>query len=325
VAPAIFTANSNGRGVPAAVILRVKPDGSQRTESLSQYSQQAQKYITKPIDIPSGDLAVLVLFLSGIRNATDTNGDGNLNESIQVLIGGIEAPVLFANRQPDFVGLDQVNVVIPSSLVGRGIVNVSVSGTGFASSNLVDIEIAGNGGAQPPVISGFGSTALAGQELTINGQGFSAVKEENFVRINGLDVPSVIEATTTRLKVMVPFNVESGTVSVRTPQGEGQSISTLQVITSISGFVENTNGVPLSNVAIKVSGLPITATTNSTGSFVLPNVTAGPQFVEIDGTSLQTSPPYPKVTLKITALSNRDNQFSRSISLQQETGGSGTI
>ncbi len=325
VAPAIFTANSNGRGVPAAVILRVKPDGSQRTESLSQYSQQAQKYITKPIEIPAGDLAVLVLFLSGIRNAADTNGDGNLNESIRVLIGGVEAPVLYANRQPDFVGLDQVNVVIPASLVGRGIVNVSVSGTGFGSSNIADIEIAGNGGAQPPVISGFGSTALAGQELIIDGQGFSAVKEENTVRINGLDVPSVIEATTTRLKVMVPFNVESGTVSVRTPQGEGQSISTLQVRTSISGFVENTNGVPLSNVAIKVSGLPITTTTNSTGAFVLPDVTAGPQFVEIDGTSLQTSPPYPKVTLKITALSNRDNQFSRSISLQQETGGSGVI
>ncbi|MGH9801139.1 MAG: hypothetical protein ACRD82_12310, partial [Blastocatellia bacterium] len=65
--------------------------------------------------------------------------------------------------------------------------------------------------------------------------------------------------------------------------------------------------------------------TNSTGSFVLPDVTAGSQFVEIDGGSLQTSPPYPKVTLKITALSNRDNQFSRHISLQQETGGSGTV
>ncbi|MGH9801199.1 MAG: IPT/TIG domain-containing protein, partial [Blastocatellia bacterium] len=249
VAPAIFTANSNGRGVPAATILRVKSDGSQRYESLSQYSQQAQKYITKPIDIPSGDIAVLVLFVSGIRNATDTNGDGNLNESIRVLIGGTEVTPLYASRQPDFVGLDQVNVVIPSSLLGRGIVNVSVSGTGFASSNVVDIEIAGNGGTQPPVVSGFGSaTALAGNELTIIGQGFSAVKEENFVRINGLDVPAVIEATTTQLKVMVPFNVESGTVSVRTPQGEGQSISTLQVRTSISGFVESTNGVPLSNV-----------------------------------------------------------------------------
>ncbi|MFN0110024.1 MAG: Ig-like domain-containing protein [Blastocatellia bacterium] len=325
VAPAIFTANSNGRGVPAASILRVKSDGSQRYETLSQYSQQAQKHITKPIDMPAGDLVVLVLSVSGIRNATDLNSDGNVNENIKVLIGGTEITPLFAGRQPDFVGLDQVNVIIPSSLVGRGIVNVSVSGTGFASSNIVDIEIAGVGGAQPPVVSGFGSTALAGQQLIINGQGFSSVKEDNTVRINGLDVPSVIEASPTQLKVIVPFNVESGTVSVRTPQGEGQSINTLQVRTSISGFVENTTGQPLSNVSIKISGSPIAAMTSPTGSFVLPDVTAGPQFVEIDGGSLQTVPPYPKVTLKITALSSRDNQFSRNISLQQESGASGTI
>ncbi len=327
VAPAIFTANASGRGVPAATIVRVKVNGQQSTETISQYSQQAAKFITKPIDMgPEGEIVVLVLFLSGIRNATDTNGDGNANESVRVLIGGTEVPALFAGRQPEFIGLDQVNAVVPRSLIGRGIVGVSVSGTGFSTSNVVDIEIAGNGGAQPPVISGFGSTnALAGQELTINGQGFSAVKEENTVRINGLDVPTVMEATTTQLKVRVPFNVESGTVSVRTPQGEGQSISTLQVITSISGFVENTTGLPLSNVTVKLSGSPITTTTSSTGSFVLPDVASGVHFVEIDGTSLPSSPPYPQISLKITAQANRDNQFSRNIALQQETGGSGTI
>lgn len=325
VAPGIFTANSSGRGVPAASILRIKSDGSQRYEALSQFSQQAQKIITKPIEMPAGDLVVLVLFVTGIRNAVDPNGDGNLTENIRVLIGGIEVAPLGAVRLNEFVGLDQVNVVIPSSLIGRGIVNVSVNGTGFGASNVVDIEIAGNGGPQAPIISGFGSTALAGTELIINGQGFSAVKEDNQVRINGLDVPAVMEATTTQLKVRVPFNVESGTVSVRTPQGEGQSISTLQVRTSISGFVENTTGLPLSNVTVKVSGTPITAATSSTGSFVLPDVPAGVHFIEIDGTSLPSSPPYPQVSLKITAQANRDNQFSRNIALQQETGSSGTI
>lgn len=327
VAPAIFTANASGRGVPAATIVRVKLNGQQSTETISQFSQQAAKFITKPIDMgPEGEIIVLVMFLSGVRNATDTNGDGNANENIRVLIGGTEVPTLFAGRQPEFVGLDQVNAIVPRSLIGRGIVGVSVSGTGFSTSNVVDLEIAGNGGVQPPVISGFGSAnALAGQELLINGQGFSAVKEENTVRINGLDVPAVMEATTTQLKVRVPFNVESGTVSVRTPQGEGQSISTLQVRTSISGFVENTTGLPLSNVTIKVSGLPITTTTSSSGSFVLPDVTPGVHFVEVDGSSLPSSPPYPQISLKITAQANRDNQFSRNIALQQETGGSGTI
>ena len=73
-----------------------------------------------PLHLLVVGIVVLVLFLSGIRNATDTNGDGNLNENIRVLIGGVDAPVLYASRQPDFVGLDQVNVVVPSSLVGRG-------------------------------------------------------------------------------------------------------------------------------------------------------------------------------------------------------------
>lgn len=326
VAPGIFAANSNGRGVPAATILRVKPDGSQRYEALSQYNQQEQKYITKPINVPETDVVVLVLFLTGIRKATDINGDGNLNESIRVLIGGVEATVIGAVPQPDFVGLDQVNAIIPSSLAGRGQVDVTVIGTGYTASNIVRLEIAGTGGAQPPSINGFGSVnTLAGTELIINGQGFSSVKEDNVVRINGLDVPDVMEASTTQLKVLVPFNVESGTVTVRTPQGEGQSISTLQVRTSISGFVENTNGQPLSNVPVRISNSAISTVTNATGSFVLPDVPPGAHFVEFDGTALQTTVTYPKYTRKLTAIANRDTQVSGNISLQAETGGSGVI
>ncbi len=327
VAPAVFAANATGNGVAAATIVRVRLDGTQSTEAVFQYNQQTQQFIYKPVDMgPDGELVVLVLFLSGVRYATDTNGDGNANESVRVLMGGIEVPSLFAGLQPEFVGLDQVNAVIPRSLIGRGLVDISVVATGFSASNVVRIEVAGTGGIQPPSISGFGeTTTLAGQELTIMGEGFSPIKEENIVRINGLEVPNVMEASPTQLKVRVPFNVESGTVSVRTPQGEGQSISTLQVRTSISGFVENTNGLPLSNVTVKVSGAPITTTTNSTGAFVLPDVLPGAHFVEIDGTSLPTSPPYPQLSLKITAHANRDNQFSRNIALQQETGGSGTV
>ncbi|MBS1790074.1 MAG: hypothetical protein JST85_20290 [Acidobacteria bacterium] len=328
VAPGIFAANSNGHDVPAATIVRVKPDGSQRYESLSQYNQQEQKYVTKPIDLPVDDVVVLVLFVTGIRNAADVNGDGNLNESFKVLIGGVEATVLAATRQPNFVGLDQVNAIIPSSLVGRGQVDVSVLGLGYNASNVVKIEIAGNGGTLPPSITGFGSAnALAGTELLINGQGFSPVKEENQVRINGLDVPNVMEASVTQLKVLVPFNVESGTVTVRTPQGEGQSISTLQVRTSVSGYVENSSGLPLNNVPVRLvitSTQIITSTTNSTGAFVLPDVPPGAYFIYIDGDMLPSVPPYPNYHTKIPVYANRDNQLT-TVPLQQETGNSGTI
>jgi uncharacterized protein (TIGR03437 family) len=33
----------------------------------------------------------------------------------------------FAGAQPDFVGLDQINVPLPASLAGSGLVNVSLS------------------------------------------------------------------------------------------------------------------------------------------------------------------------------------------------------
>jgi uncharacterized protein (TIGR03437 family) len=326
VAPAIFTANSSGKGVPAAALIRFKLDGTQSYESISVFNQTIGRFITKPIDMgPEGERLFLVLFLSGIRQAADPNGDGNRNETVRILIGGNETVPLFAGRQPDFVGLDQINVEIPRSLIGRGIVNVSASAIGFTSSNLVDIEIAGLPGNFPPQVSGFGEPALAGRPLTINGSGFSATPEDNIVRIAGLEV-EVMAATQSQLTVMVPFGVESGTVSVRTAQGEGVSADLLPVRTSISGTVENTSRQPMSGVAVTINqSTPITTMTNEDGAFVLPDVAAGVHFVEVDGGSLQTDPPYPKVTLKISVLSNRDNQFSRPIAMQQSTGSSGTI
>ncbi len=326
VAPSVFTANANGSGVPAATLLRVKTNGLQSFEALSQFNAAVGRYTTKPIDPgPEGERLFIILFLTGVRRADDTNGDGNLNDNIRLLIGGNEITPLFVGKQPDFVGLDQINAEIPRSLIGRGIVNVSVTAMGFTASNLVDIEIAGTGGSSPPQVSGFGaSAALAGQQLVINGNGFSSAPSENIVRIAGLDA-EVMSATPTRLTVMVPFGVETGTVSVRTTSGEGVSANVLQVRTSISGFVENTARQPLSGVVVKLSGLTVASTTNAEGSFVLPDVPAGPQFVEVDGGTIGTNPPYPKITLKITAQSNRDNQFARAIALQQATGSGGTV
>jgi len=329
VAPAIFTANSNGRGVPAATVLRVKTNGLQSFEALSEFSSIAGRYITKPVDLgPEGELVFLVLFLSGIRNSADDNNDRNLNENLRVLIGGIEVTPQFAGPQQDFVGLDQINVLVPRSLLGRGLVNVSVNGLGYSSSNVVDIEIAGEDGGVPvQVSSGWIGPALAGTELIVNGQGFSPVKEENVVRISNVEAV-VVSATTTQLQVMVPFGVETGPVSVRTLQGEGMSSEVLPVRTSISGWVENTIGQPLSGVRVRIplsETQEMTATTNSNGSFVMPDVPEGAHTVYFDGDLIPTTPPYPQISRKITALKNRDNQFSGHIALQQSTGGSGTV
>ena len=318
---AVFSANADGQGVPAALLLRVKANGQQLYESVSQLNPSTGRLVTKPIDLgPEGEKVFLVLFLSGIRKAPDPNSDGNVRENVHVLLGGADLTPDYAGAQGGFIGLDQINVEIPRSLIGRGKINLAVSVNGFGSSNLGEIEIAGAQGSAPPVISSFGAAnVLAGQPLTISGSGFSANTADNTVRIAGTEA-SLGSASPSQLSVTVPFGVETGTVSVRTPQGEGTSASSLPVRTSVSGFVEDTGRQPMSGVTVKVLGAsPITATTNSEGLFILPDVNAGAALVEIDGSTV-TSPPYPKVILKMSISANRDNQFAQPVAMQQATG-----
>jgi uncharacterized protein (TIGR03437 family) len=54
--------------------------------------------------------------------------------------GSVEAPVQYAGAAPGFVGLDQVNVVVPLTLQGRGESNVVVTADGVIS-NIVTINV----------------------------------------------------------------------------------------------------------------------------------------------------------------------------------------
>ncbi|HKQ76053.1 MAG TPA: Ig-like domain-containing protein [Blastocatellia bacterium] len=325
VSPAIFTANTDGKGVPAALVYRLKANSEDSYESLSRQIAPGGRFVTKAINMgPEGERVFLILYLCGVRHATPG--------SVRVVIGGIESIPSYAGPAPGFIALDQVNVEIPRSLIGRN-VNVSVTagvGSLSLSSNLVDIEIAGDGGSLPPRVIGFDvPQALAGQAMIINGSGFSTVATENIVRIAGL-AAEVMEATSTSLKVMVPFGVETGTVRVITPSGEGVSESILPVVTSISGVVENTLLQPLADVNVSISNsnkeIIIVRKTDREGHFVLPNIPQeGIYEVEIDGESINVYPPYPKFAPKIAVVKNRDNAFLTPITLQQSTGSSAIV
>jgi uncharacterized protein (TIGR03437 family) len=326
VSPGVFTANSDGNGWAAAQVLRVKSDFSVSYEQVVQYDQVAGRYVASPINLgPETDRVFLVVFATGMRRALDPNGDGNLSESVRVLLGGDQLTPFYAGIQADYVGLDQINVELPRTLIGRGELSFSVAVSGFAPSNLAQIMISGPPGPTPPQVSSFGAgAALAGQTLLINGSGFSTTPSDNIVRIGGIEA-QVMTSTTTQLTVIVPFGAASGAVRVRTPVGEGASSSQLQVRTSISGFVENTAREPMGGVRVRLAESTITAETSAEGTFVLADVPLGSHLVDIEGGSVQTTPPYPKVTLKITAVANQDNQFVGPISLQQSTGGSGNV
>ncbi len=319
VSPAIFTANPTGRGVPAAYLLRVKADGQLSYESPFQWIGATGSFHTKPIDMgPPGDKVNLVLFLTGVRRAVASG--------VRVLIGGDAIESSYSGLAPGFVGLDQINVEIPRSLIGRGNVSVSVT-SGGVTSNLTDIELAGIGGATPPQVSGFGQPqALAGRSMVINGSGFHPVAAQNTVRIAGHEA-EVMAATQTSLTVMVPFGVETGTVRVITPSGEGVSQSILPVLTSISGVVETTSGEPLKGVkvTVKTRDRSLWETTNADGHFVVHDVPPGVHSFEADGGTVGVDPPFPLHITKITVQADRDNAIPDAIALQQSTGNGGTV
>ncbi|MBK9313660.1 MAG: IPT/TIG domain-containing protein [Acidobacteria bacterium] len=323
-APAIFTANANGTGAPAAVTGRVNGNGQfvfDPTPPFEPDPVNPSQVVPAPIDVGTAQQpAFLILYGTGLRSAPAG--------SVRAIIGGIEVPVAPV-AAPGFTGLDQINLQIPESLKGKGNVSINLVANGL-SSNTITVKMAG-ASAGNLSISGFNVTgpALAGQTVTINGNGFSATTNENIVRIGNAQA-RVVSASPSQLNVIVPFGAESGLVTVQTLQGEARSASPFLVRTSVSGIVQSTGGTntqpqPLENVTIRVVGTNLSVRTNPQGSFVLSDIPAGVNLIEIEGGTNPTNPPFPSVSLKAIVRSGRDNQFSQPISLQQITGGSGTV
>jgi len=133
VAPGLFSADSSGQGMAAAVVLHVKADSSQAFEPAARL--EGDKIVPVPIDLgPESDRVVLVLFGTGIHNLSSFS-------AVMATIGGTKVPVAFAGDAPGFIGLDQVNLgPLPRSLAGRGEVDVVLTVDGKVA-NTVKIHI----------------------------------------------------------------------------------------------------------------------------------------------------------------------------------------
>ncbi len=134
VAPGLFSANASGQGIAAAVVLRVKANGSQSYEPVAQFDATQNKLIASPIDLgPEGEQVFLLLFGTGLRFRSSFS-------AVNVKVGGTDAPVTFAGAQGDFAGLDQVNARLPRMLAGRGELDVALTADGQIS-NTVKVSI----------------------------------------------------------------------------------------------------------------------------------------------------------------------------------------
>ncbi|MFN0109725.1 MAG: hypothetical protein ACKVZH_12800 [Blastocatellia bacterium] len=134
VAPGIFTANSSGEGVAAAVALRIKPNGDRVYEPILTFDAAQQRFVPIQFDLgPETDAVYLVKYVTGVRFRTNLSG-------VTVQIGGTNAGVLYAGGDTGLVGVDQVNVLLPQSLRGRGEMNIVLTVDG-KTANTAKINI----------------------------------------------------------------------------------------------------------------------------------------------------------------------------------------
>jgi uncharacterized protein (TIGR03437 family) len=118
VAPAIFTANENGTGLPAALITRVLSNGAQSISALT----------AAPVDFSGASAVYLTLYGTGIRGTAQANVSCSINLTAM--------PVSYAGPQGTFDGLDQVNIALPPTLAGSGTVPLTITAAGRVSNQV---------------------------------------------------------------------------------------------------------------------------------------------------------------------------------------------
>ncbi|MCB9385321.1 MAG: SBBP repeat-containing protein [Bryobacterales bacterium] len=124
VSPSLYTADFSGTGVAAAYAVQLR-----NGEQTSALVFDANTMAATPIDLTGAD-TVLELYGTGIRNAASVTATAN----------GQDVEALYSGEAPGFIGLDQVNVRLPESMAGAGMVTIVVTADGIAS-NPVTVQV----------------------------------------------------------------------------------------------------------------------------------------------------------------------------------------
>ena len=133
IAPGLFSVNGTGSGVAAASAIRLLA-GSRIVTPIPVFScDPTGNCTTVPIALGIDTPIYLSLYGTGIRGASSP-------QNVSVTIGSLQVQPSYAGPQIETPGLDQVNVAIPLTLRGSGLVNVTVTVDGV-TSNSVQISI----------------------------------------------------------------------------------------------------------------------------------------------------------------------------------------
>src|SRR5262249_42789063 len=130
VAPALFSADGSGTGVAAAIGLRVT---ATLQSSFNVFSCSGATCTAIPINLGVDTPTYLSLYGTGIRNRSSLANVG-------CTVSGVSVPVLYAGAQPQYAGLDQVNIGLTLNLRGKGDADVICTVDG-QQSNAVRVNI----------------------------------------------------------------------------------------------------------------------------------------------------------------------------------------
>jgi uncharacterized protein (TIGR03437 family) len=127
VAPGLFSAASDGRGLAAAQIVRGHSDGTvDQPEAVAIYDSITQTWLPAPVAAADGEQLNLVLYGTGIRDRS---------VELAVTVNSQMVPVSYAGAQGTYLGLDQINIGLPLGLP-PGEVKVSMTVDGVTSNTV---------------------------------------------------------------------------------------------------------------------------------------------------------------------------------------------
>jgi uncharacterized protein (TIGR03437 family) len=129
VAPALFSMSGRGTGVAAALAVTAPQANPQAQTVTTVFQCGATGCTSVPITLGTDHTVYVSFYGTGIRNRSALS-------NVAVTIGGVAATVQYAGAAPGFVGLDQVNVLVPLGLRGRGESNVVLTVDGTISNEV---------------------------------------------------------------------------------------------------------------------------------------------------------------------------------------------